>query len=94
MGSSIVAAVAQQASCELSGEAVVLHFPSGLYFGLNSVGARIWALLGEPVRVDDLCARLLEEYEVDPDRCRRDLLAILHELIDARLIEVRGVADP
>src|SRR5438874_308601 len=34
-------------SSELDGEAVILDLTSGVYFGLNGVGARIWELLGE-----------------------------------------------
>lgn len=83
-------ATAGQASCELAGEAIILHFGSGLYFGLDGVGARIWELLAEPRRVEAILAVLLAEYDVAPEPCSRDLLALLEELRGAGLLEVLG----
>jgi hypothetical protein len=53
------------------------------------VGARVWHLLQEPRTVQDIRETLLMEYEVERDRCERDLLALLQELVAAGLIEVR-----
>jgi hypothetical protein len=33
---------------------------------------------------------LLSEYEVEPERCERDLLALLRRLADEGLVEVRS----
>jgi coenzyme PQQ synthesis protein D (PqqD) len=67
---------------------VVLDFKKGCYFGLSQVAARTWALLGEPKRVTDIRARLLKEFDVDPEVCERDLLALLEDLRARDLIEV------
>jgi len=32
---------------DLAGEAVILNLASGIYFGLNEVGTRMWNLLAE-----------------------------------------------
>ena len=32
---------------------------------------------------------LLEEYEVEPDRCEHDIVALFEQLADAGLIEIR-----
>ena len=65
---SIVKVADEQVSCDLAGEAVILHLKSGEYFGLNEVGARIWNLIQEPKRVDAVLESVLEEYEVEPDQ--------------------------
>jgi hypothetical protein len=87
-----VVAVKDQVSADLAGEAVILNLKSGVYYGLNEVGARIWQLLQEPRTVAAIRDTLLEEYEVDRDGCDRDLLALLQELATAELIEVNHEA--
>ena len=51
---SVVVATKDQVSCDLKGEAVILNFKNGVYYGLNTVGARIWQALQEPKRVAEL----------------------------------------
>jgi len=90
-GSMVVTAKAQ-VSADLDDEAVILNLNSGVYYGLDAVGARIWSLIQEPRTVNDIRDTLLEEYEVDAGRCERDLLALLRELADQGLIEVEDAA--
>jgi hypothetical protein len=87
---SLVVAAKEQISSDLGGEAVILNLKTGVYHGLDAVGARIWNLLQEPRNVNDIRDALLNEYEVEPDRCERDLLALLQQLADSGLIEVRN----
>jgi len=65
---------------QVDGELVALNIESGTCYALNTVGSRIWGLLGEPSRIGDLCAKLLSEYRVEPDVCQRDVLGLLEEL--------------
>lgn len=87
-GQTIVAAVPDQVSSDLGGEAVILHLKDGTYYGLNEVGARVWSLIQQPRRVAAIVAALLGEYEVEPAECERDLLALLGDLAAHELIEV------
>jgi hypothetical protein len=87
--SSIVVAVKEQISSDLGGEAVILNLQSGVYHGLNEVGARIWNLIVQPQPVKQIKQTLVQEYEVEPEVCTRDLLILLDELKAAGLIEVR-----
>jgi hypothetical protein len=54
------------------------------------VGARIWSLIQEPRTVNEIRNILLEEYEVEPERCERDLLVLLQRLADEGIIEVEA----
>lgn len=74
-------------SCDLNGEAAILQLSSGLYFGLDEVGARIWQLLQEPTTPDDVVRDLLEEYEVEASACRADVTNLLAEMIDVGIVE-------
>ena len=88
LDSSIVVAIQEQISSDLAGEAVILNLKSGVYFGLNEVGARIWTLIQQPQSLRDLRDALLAEYDVAPEVCDRDLLQLIQELKAADLIEV------
>jgi len=86
---SIVVASKNQLTCDLSGEAAILHVDSGQYYGLDAVGARVWELVQQPRSAREVCDALLEEYDVEPGRCERDLLQLLESLANAGLIEIR-----
>lgn len=85
-----VVAAKDQISSDLGQEVVILNLRTGVYHGLNAVGARIWNLLQEPRIVNDIKDVILNEYDVEPDCCERDLLVLLQKLADEGLIEVRN----
>jgi hypothetical protein len=83
-----VRAGGDQMSCDLDGEAAILHLPSGCYYGLDEVGATVWRLLAEPVRVGDIQRAVEEEYEVEHEICARDVRHLLGELVNAGIVEI------
>jgi hypothetical protein len=87
---SIVVVSQDQVSCDLTGEAAILNLNDGIYYGLNAVGARIWSLLSEPIRVSRIRDEIEREYDVDRRQCENDLLDLLKKLQHAGLIEVRN----
>ncbi len=70
------------------GESVLLNLDTENYFGLNAVGSRMWALLTTAPSIEHAYTVLLEEYEVEPDELRRDLDALIEQLVEHRLVEV------
>lgn len=78
-----------QISCDLSGEAAILNLQSGKYFGLDEVGATVWSLIAEPRRVSEIRDELLEHYEVDADRCSRELVELLEDLASHGLLQIK-----
>jgi hypothetical protein len=86
---TIVVASKDNVSCSLGAEAAILNMSSGVYYGLDPVGAHVWSLLEQPRSVEDLRAAVMEEYEVEPAHCEADLLALLEKLRSEGLIEVR-----
>jgi len=72
---------------EVGGEMVLLDLNSGQYFGLDTVGGRIWALLSErPHDLKELCDLIEAEFDAPRDRIEADLLALAKELRDQELI--------
>jgi hypothetical protein len=87
--SSSVVVAGDQVSSDLGGEVAILHLNAGVYYGLEAVGARIWSLIQEPRTVEEIRDILASEYEVEPDRCESDLIALLQRLADEGLIEAK-----
>ncbi len=77
-----------QVYADLAGELAILDSKSGIYYGLDPVGARIWSLILEFKTVDEMRATLLEEYEVDPAQLEGDMAHLLGDLFTKGLIQV------
>ena len=75
---------------DVNGEIVALHIEKGQCYGMNNVASRIWALLAEPTSPAQICAKLAEEYAVDPATCRADVDALLADLKAEGLIKPAG----
>ena len=73
---------------DLDGEAVILHLGSGVYYGLNSVGTRVWTLIQSPISASEVREVLMAEYEVEAEVCEKELIALLNELSDRGLIKM------
>jgi hypothetical protein len=86
---TVVTASKEQVAADLAEEVVILNLKSGEYYGLNTVGAKIWSLVQEPTSVASVRDRLLGEFpDVDPDRCTNDMLELLGQLVEAELIDI------
>ena len=70
----------------LGDELVGLHVDQGACYGFNPTAARVWQMLEEPTPLSELRERLLAEYRVDPETCDRELMALLKQFEDHRLI--------
>jgi|SRR5215212_4210459 len=86
---STVVVAKDQVSSDLGGEVAILDLQAGMYYGLDEVGARIWQLLREPNVVGEIQATIAREYDVDPARAKRDVLAFLQRLAEEGLLEVK-----
>lgn len=71
---------------ELGDELVALDPNAGDCFGFNSVATSVWRQLQEPKSFEELRDALLEEYEVDQQRCARELQELLDDLSARGLI--------
>jgi hypothetical protein len=47
----------------------------------------------EPMSVADICAAMLQKYEVDEARCQQDILDLLARLQREGLVEVKSSAN-
>lgn len=89
---TVVARNEEPVAVEVDRTIVMLSIDQGMYFGLEGTGPRIWALLEQPRSPAQLCEELLNEFDIDPDDCQREVLGFLEELRDAQLIRVHDEA--
>lgn len=86
---SIVVASEDHVSSPLGDELVVLDTQSGVYYGLNALGAFIWMLIQKPTPVITLRDAIMGEFAVEREVCERDLLALLADMQSNSLVSVR-----
>ena len=87
--SAVVVVAGDVLSSDLGSEHVLLNLHDGVYYGLEDVGSDIWKLLQQPVSISDICGVIVETRDVDPERCRRDVIRLVGELVAHKLVELR-----
>jgi hypothetical protein len=73
---------------ELQGEAVLLNLKTGVYFGLNPIGTRIWELLADRGMVRDVVDAIVGEYDVETPACADDVIALISDMQKHALVTV------
>jgi hypothetical protein len=73
----------------LDKEMAILNLQNSTYYGLDPVGAFVWSLMQRPTTVRELRDAILKKYDVEEQRCERELLDLLHTLHSEGLVEVQ-----
>ena len=73
---------------ESDGESVLLNLTSGVYFGLDALGTRIWQLLSDYEVLAEIAGAIVVEYDVSEERCAADLIALVAALEQNGLVTV------
>jgi len=84
---SLVRVSSNQVYSQLGDEVAILVLDRGVYYGLNDTGSFLWNLMQQPVRVNEMSAALVDEFDIDAETAEKDLLRVLADLRDAGLIE-------
>lgn len=73
----------------LGDETVLLDLETGIYFGIDAVGTRVWELLQDGASPEEICDTLRIEYFDAPDSLETDIIEFLGQLADNKLICVK-----
>ena len=73
---------------EVDGEMVLLDMNSENYFGLDAVGTDIWQAMQEKENLKEVFEILLEQYEVEEDVLKKDLITFVEKLEESGLVKV------
>ena len=74
-------------TAELDGEVVMLSLETNRYYGLNSVGTRIWEILAQPMTLAQVCDILMNEYDVTREQCETEVLAVAEKMFQEKLVQ-------
>ncbi|WP_271424086.1 PqqD family protein [Aequorivita sinensis] len=74
-------------SGRLQDEQVILDIEKGNYFSLNPVATKIWDILEKPLTTEEVCVKLLEEYNVESDKCKTETNTYIEEMIKLGLVQ-------
>ena len=72
----------------LQDESVILNLDSERYYGLDDVGTRMLNVLSTSSSIEAAYELLREEYDVDGEVLRRDLLSLVGQLVDQGLVKI------
>ena len=75
---------------DMDGETVMMSIEQGSYYGLGGVGPFVWEQLAEPLSVEELCRRVLEEFEIDQATCQADGFAFVDDLLEKGILRRAG----
>ncbi len=67
-------------------ETVLLDLASGIYFGLDGVGKRIWESVAEGRSLEETATVVTAEFEVDDARAQEDVIEFASELMERGLL--------
>ena len=70
----------------LGDETVLFHLDTDRFYELNSTAARFWELLHSGCDVPEIRERLLQEFEVDPEKLNGEIDTLLASLKQEDLI--------
>jgi hypothetical protein len=90
---TIVQSSGRQTAADLGTDLAVLSLDTSVYYTLSGSARSIWEMLQEPTSVADIVGRLREHYEVEPERCRDEVLTLLDQLVAEGLVEIRAAAS-
>ena len=67
-------------------ETVLLDLQSGMDFGLDGVGKRIWESIGEGLTLGEATDVIMSEFEVDEATARSDVVEFVSDLVERGLL--------
>jgi hypothetical protein len=70
----------------MDGETVMMSVQNGKYYNLGEMGGVIWEKISIPTQVSVVVDSLMEDYDVDLDECKEQVLTFLEQLNKEEII--------
>jgi len=67
-------------------ELVALDVAGGQCYGMNSVATKVWELLSAPRSLEEICAILLQQFDVDEARCQQEVRELVDGMVQDGLV--------
>ena len=72
----------------LQEESVILNLDSERYYGLDDVGTRFLSVLNTSDSIEAAYEKLIQEYDVDEEVLRKDLLTLVENLLAQGIVQI------
>jgi hypothetical protein len=72
----------------LQEESVILDLDSERYYGLDDVGTRFLSVLNTADSIEAAYEKLIQEYDVDEEVLRKDLLTLVENLVAQGIVQI------
>jgi hypothetical protein len=73
-------------SADIQDEIAVMDAERGRYYGLDDISSAIYKKLSKPMLVATLCEELTREYNADAAVVEHDVLVLLRQMLESKLI--------
>ncbi|MFN3966405.1 MAG: PqqD family protein [Endomicrobiia bacterium] len=74
----------------IDGTACIVTVKDSRLHILNEIGTRIWQVIEKGIEFEDLIEKILQEYEVGPEKLKQDIKEFLDELNSKGLIKIES----
>ncbi len=74
-------------SC-LDGNTMLLSIEKDEYYAVNPIGSKIWDLIGSPQDISGICEQLYQEYDIEPEMCKNEVLNFVNQMVEKGVILV------
>ncbi|WP_048884468.1 PqqD family protein [Aurantiacibacter atlanticus] len=72
---------------EVGGETILLDLGTGIYFGLNEVGGKVWQSLDAGQKsIGELCDTIEQQFDAKRETIERDVTALIQDLVERGLV--------
>ncbi len=75
-------------SSNLVDEFVMMSIDEGKYYSLKGPSGRVWELIQGKNDVGSIVEALVSEYDVSQEQCQKELLSLLSEMHEGKLIQI------
>jgi hypothetical protein len=72
----------------LQEESVILNLDNERYYGLDDVGTRFLSALNTADSIEAAYEKLVQEYEIDKEVLRKDLLTLVENLLEQGIVQI------
>jgi hypothetical protein len=71
---------------ELDGDLVLVQVDTGMYYTLNEVGSRVWALCDGSHTVAQVVSQVCDEFDAPPADVEADVVELVDQLTSEKLL--------
>jgi hypothetical protein len=73
---------------EIGSETVMMSIQLGKYFGINKTGSYIWKQLESPMTFQELCSRIIADFDLQPAQCEQEVKVFIEEMSKEKIINI------